>query len=191
MKKAINIFRFLFFVIIGFYSCVGVILFLYMPPRPKEKLKEKLLPVPIYDQTLSLEKSKLDFRFLDLKRNQNFNLNDKIDTILFVNFWATWCKPCVAEIPSMNMLQQKIKDYPVKFLLVSDEPKKKVIDFYTRKKYSSLNFCVSNEKIPEILEGNSLPRTYIIYKDKIIYEHIGAANWDSEDIINMIKKQLD
>lgn len=173
---------------IGFLTPLLILFSIYLPSRNNKE--QKLLPVPIYDKTSNIENSNLYLKILNLRKNKYFNLNDKTDTMLFVNFWATWCKPCIAEMPSMVILQQKLKNYPITFLLITNEPKDKIVNFYTKKKYFNFDFCVSNEKTPSLLDGNSLPRTYIIYKNKIIYEHIGTTNWDSEDVINLVKKQF-
>ena len=48
------------------------------------------------------------------------------DTVYIVNFWATWCEPCVKELPYFDQLQQKYKDAPLKVLLVSMDFKSKL-----------------------------------------------------------------
>jgi len=48
------------------------------------------------------------------------------DTVYIVNFWATWCSPCVAELPNFEKLQQTYKGQPVKVLLVSMDFKSKL-----------------------------------------------------------------
>jgi thiol-disulfide isomerase/thioredoxin len=65
-------------------------------------------------------------------------LNRKSDTVYVLNFWATWCKPCVAELPSFDSLQTAYKNQPVKITLISndfeDELQTKLIPFLQRKK---------------------------------------------------------
>jgi thiol-disulfide isomerase/thioredoxin len=52
--------------------------------------------------------------------------NNTSDTVYVVNFWATWCKPCVEELPYFEQLQEQYKDRKLKVLLVSNDFKKQV-----------------------------------------------------------------
>ncbi len=71
-----------------------------------------------------------------LKRIENNN-----DTIYIVNFWATWCKPCVAELPDFEKIHKEYKTKKVKVLLVSmdfkEDMKKRVLPFLKKNKYSA------------------------------------------------------
>ena len=63
------------------------------------------------------------------------------DTLYVVNFWATWCKPCVAELPDFEKINQEYKDQKVKVILVTldfkEELKKRVIPFVKKNNYTS------------------------------------------------------
>lgn len=63
------------------------------------------------------------------------------DTTFIVNFWATWCKPCIAELPAFNQLHRRVSDQPIKVLLVSlDDPEELesvVVPFLKRKGYQA------------------------------------------------------
>lgn len=62
------------------------------------------------------------------------------DTLYIVNFWATWCKPCVAELPDFEKIHQEYKNQKVKVILVTldfkEELKKRVIPFVAKNKYT-------------------------------------------------------
>lgn len=64
--------------------------------------------------------------------------NSSSDTVYVINFWATWCAPCVKELPDFNAVYQKYKDRKVRVLLVSldfsDELEKRLIPMIKRKK---------------------------------------------------------
>jgi len=76
-------------------------------------------------------------RKIDRKSLTTF-LNNKNDTLYVVNFWATWCKPCVAELPAFVSAANHFKGKPVKFQLISldfeSEMQTKLIPFLARKK---------------------------------------------------------
>ncbi len=67
-------------------------------------------------------------------------INNKSDTIYVVNFWATWCKPCVAELPEFEKFNKQNKTRIVKVLLVSmdfkEDMDKKLVPFLEKNKYS-------------------------------------------------------
>ena len=98
------------------------------------------------------------------------------DTTYVYNFWATWCAPCVKELPSFLKLQEKYKDKPFKLVLVSlDFPKsveKSLMPFLEKKKMNVevvlLNDPDANswiEKIDKDWSG-AIPATLIINKNK-------------------------
>ncbi|WP_306352234.1 TlpA disulfide reductase family protein [Flavobacterium sp. '19STA2R22 D10 B1'] len=103
-------------------------------------------------------------------------LERKNDTVYVVNFWATWCVPCVAELPEFEKLQANYKDKKVKVLLVSlDMTKmieKQLIPFVINKKIQSQVVILDDpdanswiEKINKDWSG-AIPATYIYSKDK-------------------------
>ena len=94
------------------------------------------------------------------------------DTTYVVNFWATWCKPCVAELPEFEKMNQIYKQQKIKVLLVSmdfkEEIDKKLKDFLEKNKYTSeivlLDEINGNDFINKISESwsGSIPATLII-----------------------------
>jgi hypothetical protein len=76
------------------------------------------------------------------------------DTTYVVNFWATWCRPCVEELPAFEMLARKYADQPVRVLLVSldapGERESKVEAFIRRKGYQHSRVVLLNEPKPHV-----------------------------------------
>jgi len=103
-------------------------------------------------------------------------LNKKDDKIHVVNFWATWCAPCIKELPYFEAIGKEYKDAGVEVLLVSlDFPKqkeKKLLPFIAKHKIDSKVVLLDdvNEQvwIPKISEkwSGALPGTLIYTKDK-------------------------
>ncbi len=109
---------------------------------------------------------------------ENVNLEELENKVVFVNFWATWCAPCIAEMPSMQNLYDDYKD-DVTFLFVTNEDWQTVSKFYTKKNF---DFPTYNQITlsPSELESSSIPTTFILDKNKkIIVEKRGAADWNS------------
>ena len=105
---------------------------------------------------------------------------------IIINHWATWCGPCIKEMPGIKRAQQILKNYNYIFLLVSDEKVSKISTFKNDKKYD-LNFLKSVGS-NETLGIYSLPTSYIFNEKGIKIETIvGTIIWDSEIIINKLK----
>lgn len=112
------------------------------------------------------------------------------DKLIFLNVWATWCGPCNMEMPGIQKLYNQYKDHKkIDFYIVSDEDAETVNPFIARKGYQ-LPFYQFTGAYPPALDGNAIPRTYIIYKGKIIAEETGASQWDRPEVIALIEKQL-
>ncbi|MFD1754960.1 TlpA family protein disulfide reductase [Rufibacter sediminis] len=73
-------------------------------------------------------------------------LNSTSDTTYIINFWATWCKPCIEELPNFEALQKQYAGQPVQVVLVSmdfaKDLEKKVVPFVTRHKLQSRVFLL-------------------------------------------------
>lgn len=112
------------------------------------------------------------------------------DKLVFLNVWATWCGPCNMEMPGIQKLYDKYKTHEkVSFYIISDEDAGTVNPFIARKGYN-LPFYQFAGAYPPALDGNAIPRTYIIYKGKILVEEVGASQWDRPEIVDLIEKQL-
>jgi len=103
---------------------------------------------------------------------------------LFINFWATWCKPCLQEMPSIQRMMEKIKAEDIVFLFASDETSEQIEDFKKRNNYPFQ--YVQAENIEE-LKIMALPTTYIFHKSgKLVYNEMGYRQWDDQSNIDLI-----
>jgi len=128
-------------------------------------------------------------RFTDGKGN-TVDLGDLKGKVVFLNFWATWCPPCIAEMPAINKLHEKFKnDGSVVFILVdADGDLKKSQVFMDRKKFGLPVYAVASE-IPEQLFKGSLPTTVVFDKSgRVAYNEIGAADYSNQKFIAFIDK---
>ena len=132
--------------------------------------------------------SNFDWQLKDLNGNI-YNFNDAQDQVILINFWATWCPPCIAEMPSLQKLYDDYRD-KIKILLVSSEELKLIQDFLDKNDY---NFSVHQPvtEIPKKLQSRSIPRTFLIDKQgNIVIDKSGAADWNSEKVRKQIDKLL-
>jgi thiol-disulfide isomerase/thioredoxin len=146
----------------------------FSPSVTSEEERESLA-----DYNWVLEKNNKDrLEFVDLKNK-----------VILVNFWATWCPPCIAEMPSFELLYQDYKD-KVEFLFISSEDHETVRGFLNRKRYSIPAYRPLSEA-PDPLKGKTLPTTYLIGKSgAIVVKKIGAADWNSESLRQTLDKLL-
>lgn len=120
---------------------------------------------------------------------KDLNLKSLDDKVVFVSFWATWCPPCVAEMPSMKVLYEDYKN-KVTFLFITNENWNTVSNFYSKNTY---NFPTYNQvtSTPKELESSSIPATFVLSKDKsIVIDKKGPANWNSDAVRDALDKLL-
>lgn len=98
---------------------------------------------------------------------------------VFLNFWATWCPPCVAELPEIQKAWEK-HGQSVDFLLVTNQDPAEVEAFMDKHGYT-VPVHYTGSQAPTVFEHRSIPTTYIISPDgKIVVNKKGAVNWDSK-----------
>lgn len=118
-----------------------------------------------------------------------FNFNDTKGQVVLVNFWATWCPPCIAEMPSLQELYEDYGD-TVTFVFVSNEPREVIQEFLNTNEYT-FNVFSSISDYPDIFDVTSIPRTFLIDKEGYIrVDKTGAANWDSGSMRSIIDELL-
>jgi len=126
-----------------------------------------------------------DMAFAD-EEGHSFTLSSLKGKVVFLNFWATWCPPCRAEMPSLNVLYKKYKDDKnVVFLTVDTDGNFKKAQRFMKKQEYELPVYVADSKIPGELLGRSIPTTVIINKQgQIVFHHEGAADYSNEKFIS-------
>jgi len=122
----------------------------------------------------------LDYNWLlAWDHNEPFYFSNCRDEVVFLNFWATWCPPCVAEMPEIQSLYAKWGE-KVYFLLVTNETPEVAKAFMDKNGYQMPVFYMAQQP-PEVLSFTGLPTTFIIGKDgTVVTRKTGAANWDSK-----------
>ncbi|NJN41803.1 MAG: TlpA family protein disulfide reductase [Flammeovirgaceae bacterium] len=127
-----------------------------------------------------------DLSHVKLKNLENTTIDLKLDSgkIVFINFWATWCGPCIIEMPAIERAQKALGNNDVVFYLASSEPLEEIIKF---KKTHAYNFNYVRIENSDELFINVLPTTYIYDRSgKLAYSQIGMMEWDSKDNLNLI-----
>lgn len=127
----------------------------------------------------------------DINKVKLKDLNDKeIDSdqfrgkTVFINFWATWCKPCLQEMPSIESAQAKLKGENVVFLLASNEEVDQIESFIKKHDYTFQYVLLENM---EKLNIQALPTTYIFNSEgELKFSETGSRKWDDSTSLNLI-----
>lgn len=108
--------------------------------------------------------------------------------VLFINLWATWCEPCVAELGSIERLRDSLDDVQgLRFLLVAPQRERELERFVRR---HSLSVPVFREvqRMPASFGLRALPTTYIVDRSgNVVLVHRGAADWDTAAVRRLLQ----
>lgn len=118
------------------------------------------------------------------------SLQDFKGDVIFVNLWASWCPPCVAEMPTIETLQKRLEGYKdIHLVLLSlDEKKQKAVEFMEGKEFS-LPYYFPASPLPNKFRSQYLPTTYVISKSgKIVYKQEGIADYSSMNFAQWMKE---
>ena len=110
--------------------------------------------------------------------------------IVLLNFWATWCAPCVEEMPSLVQLQQRMKDKGVTVVAVSvDVDNDAYHKFLVDHKIDLLTVRDPDQKANNLYGTFKFPETYIIDRNGIVRrKFIGAVDWSQPEIVDFLTK---
>ncbi len=132
-----------------------------------------------------LESLQLKTSFFDLNE-KNLDLSVYREGKIVLSYWATWCAPCIKEMPGIKRAEEILEEYGYTFLLVSDETVSKISEFKNEWNFD-FNFLKSSKSF-ETLGVYAMPISYIFDENgQIIETIVGAIEWDSEEMINKLK----
>ncbi len=123
----------------------------------------------------------LDLNLVNSK-GEKVNMEQFRGKVIFLNFWATWCPPCIAEMPGINKLYQDVKNDNVEFIMLSvDQNFEKAKKFKDRKDYGFEIYRAAGP-IPQMYSTRSIPTTYVIDADgNLALTHLGMGDFDTKD----------
>ncbi len=111
--------------------------------------------------------------------------------VLVLNFWATWCSPCVEEIPSLNAMQRRFANSGVVVVAVSvDKHQQKVKAFLDKLPVAFQTASDPNSDVSAEYGTYQIPETYIIKNGRVMRKFAAAEDWGSEDMTQYIQSLL-
>jgi len=126
---------------------------------------------------------------LEDKRGNRVEFSNFQDEVVVINFWATWCPPCIAEMPSFQEVYEDYND-KVKFVFVSSEQHQTVENYMKRNRFTLPSYKMLT-KAPDPMLGKTLPTTYVLSKSgSIVIDKVGAADWNSDSFRGTLDQLL-
>lgn len=112
--------------------------------------------------------------------------------LLILNFWATWCPPCIQELPSLDALSRRFSGQGVVVLGVSvDKDEKAYRSFLSRVKIAFQTARDPEQKVNREYGTIQFPETYIIDRNgKVVEKVISATNWMDDKMVNYVQGLL-
>ena len=159
----------------------------------QEIMEKPELSVPDPEQ---MEVTTIDFEsnmllFQDLEGNE-FSLRNFENKVLFINYWATWCNPCLAEMPSMAELYNQYKENNnIVFLYLSKEDADTIIDYIP--KDDSLGQLPIYKVVTDddLFSTRGIPTTFIVNRNgEIVIKDVGSAVWNDQSVVDYLDNLL-
>ena len=150
-------------------------------------LQRGLLATGIIQPNKVEEDKSADYNFLLTDINgEEVSFSEFKNQTVFLNFWATWCPPCIAEMPDIDDLYQK-KGSEVSFVMISlDENRIKAKEFVERKGYDFPIYYLKTG-LPKTYSTSSIPTTYVISPaGQMVVENHGMAKYDTQNFRDLL-----
>ncbi len=133
---------------------------------------------------------------LSTKDNGERTLADLRGKVVFVNFWATWCGPCVREMPTIARLQDELRDEPFAVAIVSQDRDgwRRIEPFLTRRLKLEFEYSFLDEglKFSRAMGVRSLPVVAIVDAEgNEVGRLVGGAEWDSPEALALVRYYID
>lgn len=147
------------------------------------------LPEPSLEGSGTGEPASYDWPLSDLK-GQPATLAPFKGRPILLNIWATWCPPCVREMPSIARLAEnpRLKGRGIAVVCVSTDDSPESVKAFVEGRSWSMTFLRA-DRIPPVFLTDGIPATFIIAPDgRIAAKHVGAAEWDKPEVVALLEK---
>ncbi|MCU0405227.1 MAG: TlpA family protein disulfide reductase [Chitinophagaceae bacterium] len=141
----------------------------------------------ISKRAVSNENQSLPEMMLISPDGRNVQLSSFKGKKVFVNLWATWCPPCVAEMPSIQKLYNQTDRKQSEFVLISfDKNFETAKDWAQRKRLNMPVYSVSGD-LPELFNVNGIPTTFIFDESgKLIFKQTGSDDYNTNRFVQLL-----
>lgn len=135
-----------------------------------------------------------DFNLPDRDFN-NHTLSEYRGQVVLVNFWATYCPPCIKEMPSMQRLQEQLADKPFTILAINMAEEKQNVELFLNRYEINVDFTLLFDDKGMVIEQwmiSAVPTTFIIDKQgNFRYALYGGLEWDDPEVVALINELIE
>lgn len=142
----------------------------------------------VYPEPLKAPVSLFEDKYGSLKTLGNFQ-----NKVVVLNFWATWCKPCLVEMPALDKLAEINPKVAVVPIVSSKDDVSKVRTFYRRYKFKELEYFIDNQELTaQSYQVVDIPTSFVFDKDGRLVAYVsGVIDWTSPENQAFIKELSD
>ncbi|RYE05284.1 MAG: TlpA family protein disulfide reductase [Rickettsiaceae bacterium] len=173
---------------------LAIFLIVLFNPSAKALLMQGMMKIGLFQPALPVvhlknnsEEKVADIVFQSFE-GKVIHLNELQGKVVFINFWATWCPPCIAEMPTISALYQQLQDSKNMVFITVD------VDHDFKKSHSflighDLNLPLYEAAgiIPEAILDGSIPTTLVIdKKGSVVFRHKGIADYSNPKVLSYL-----
>lgn len=116
------------------------------------------------------------------------SLDDYRGKFVLVNFWATWCPPCIKEMPALNTLHNELKNKGFNVVGIHVGPALATVKQFLRDRPVDFDIVIDKNMSLTTWDVKGLPTTFLVDPDgKVLYRAAGERAWDSAEMIDFIQ----
>ncbi|MBS2098370.1 TlpA family protein disulfide reductase [Carboxylicivirga linearis] len=140
------------------------------------------------EDLIYLKENDYNWYLVDMNGNRH-QFSEFKGQAVFLNLWATWCPPCIAEMPSIQRLYSEYGD-KMAFVLASQEEANIIQAFVESKGYTFPIYNLAGG-MPDVLSSRSIPASFLISPEgKVIMKKQGAAKWDGKKVKQILDEMI-
>ena len=174
----------------------GLLIFFIFSTDAKSWVMRQMISVGLFkpdiqQEGINSEEGNVSFSF-QVENGNIISTDDLKGKVVFINFWATWCPPCRAEMPSLNEMYNKLKDdNRYVFLFINEDEDLTKATSYLQKNNFSMPVITRAGQIPPQVFSGTLPTTVVLNKEgKIVMKKEGLANYNNQEFLQQLEDLL-
>ena len=125
--------------------------------------------------------------------DESFELKDTKGHWVFLHFWASWCGPCVEEMPTIQILADDLKNEKFQIVMINTAEDEDAIFTFLAEMNIELNSLVDADgQVTEVWKPRGLPTTFLINpQGEVKYQAIGGREWNRPEYVDFLKRLIE